>query len=263
MKTPYSLYGGIVTLFIVAATIILWLSLGSRGSVDQGGIDFQSYQITFIIALFTGLIFFLLFSLITGSIPYKQYTQWKDHKGQLFLTLFYIILSMSMGVLAKRLGLFSLINIFKDLPISSSLLPLFIFIISATVSFLSGSSVFTIMAVTPLAIRLTSLYLTHPLVMDDIMFASIAASFSGAGFGDINSPISVNFIISTASSKAPLFKHFTSQIVYSLIAFFMTIIFGYTFFILGINPYLSISSGILAIFILFVVLNKDYAIFKK
>jgi tetracycline resistance efflux pump len=260
---PYYFYGGVTTLFIVAATIILWISLGSRGMVEPGVLNFQSYQITFIIALFTGMIFFLLLSLITGAIPYKNYMQWKDIKGQLFLTLIYIILSMSMGNLAKKLGLFSFIDIFKNHSISSSLLPLIIFIISSVVSFLSGSSVLTIMTVTPLAIRLTSLYLTHPLIIDDTMFASIAAAFSGATFGDINSPFSVNFIVSTASSEAPLLPHFSSQLLYSLIAFFVTIIFGYIFFILNLNPYLSISSGILAIFILFMLFNKDHSIFRK
>jgi Na+/H+ antiporter NhaC len=253
-KGDLSLYGGAAAVFIFLATVVLLLSFGKAGKPEW---DFGSYQRTFIIALFSGIIFIFLFSLITRSVSYDRYMNWKDRKGALFFTLIYLVLSMSMAALARKLGLFSIIGILRNTNLSYSLLPMLIFVGSSLVSFLSGSSLFTVATVTPLAVQITSLYLPHPLILDDVMFASIAASFSGATFGDINSPLSPLFIISTASSESPLFGHFTSQIGYSLVAFFVTIVFGYLFLILGLKPYLSISAGMLAIFVFFMLMNRE------
>jgi tetracycline resistance efflux pump len=253
-----SLYGGAAAIFIFVATAVLLLSFKN---VQYREWDFGSYQRTFIIALFSGIIFLFLFSLIAGTISYNGYRTLKDRKGTLFLTMFYIILAMAMAVLARRLGLYSIIGFLRDAKLSYSLLPMLIFIGSSFVSFLSGSSLLTIATVTPLAVQITSLYLPHPLIIDNVMFASIAASFSGATFGDINSPLSPLFIISAASAESPVLGHFTSQTGYSLIAFFVTIIFGYLFFLFGLKPYLSISTGMLAIFVCFMMINRGENIF--
>lgn len=249
-----SLYGGAAAIFIFLATTVLLLS---SGKVQKGEWNFESFQRTFIIALFSGILFLFLFSLITRTASYNEYKTWKDRKGSLFLTVLYIVLSMSMAVLAGRLGLYSLIGFLRNMKLSYSMLPMLIFIGSSVVSLLSGSSILTVSTVTPLAVQVTSLYLPHPLIVDSVMFASIAASFSGATFGDINSPLSPLFIISTAATEAPLRGHFTSQIGYSLIAFFVTIVFGYLFFLLGLKPYLSISTGMLAIFVCFMMINRE------
>lgn len=73
----------------------------------------------------------------------------------------------------------------------------------------------------------------------------------------MNSPFSLNFIISTAASEASVSKHFISQIIYSLIAFFVSIVFGYLLLIFNLKSYLSISSGLLIISLMFIFIDRN------
>jgi Na+/H+ antiporter NhaC len=132
-----------------------------------------------------------------------------------------------------------------------------IFIFSSIISFLSGSFLFTITGVLPFAIRIISLNMTDPLIVDNLLFAVIGSVLSGATFGDMNSPFSLNFIISTAASETAVSKHFISQIIYSLIAFSVSIIFGYLLLLFNIKPYLSISSGLLVISLIFIFIDRN------
>ena len=239
------LYAGVTAVFIFlavsAASIV-------RGRPLNHEWSYAGYQRAFIVALFCSTVLIVLYTLLSKTVPYSGMGVWKDQKGSLFQTVFYLILALCMTVLARKLGVFHIISSLKTLRLSSGVLPMLIFVFTAGISFLTGSGLLTVAFLTPLAVQLTSLYLPHPLIIDNVMFASIGAVFSGATFGDINSPLSPLFIISTATSEAPLFDHFTSQTCYSLIALFVTIVFGYLLFMAGLKPYLSISTGMLVIF---------------
>jgi Na+/H+ antiporter NhaC len=249
-----SLYAGVCAVVIFLAVSVVLIALGRSLNHEW---DFSGYQRAFIVALFCSTVFIVLYILLSKTVPYSRFREWKDQKGSLFQTVFYLVLSLCMTVLAKKLGIYSIISPLKTIGLYPGVLPMLIFVSTAVISFLTGSGLLTAVLMTPLAIQLTSLYLPHPLIIDDIMFASIGAVFSGATFGDINSPLSPLFIISTAATEAPLFDHFTSQTSYSLIAFFVTIVFGYLLFMAGLKPYFSISTGMLAIFAGFLLVNRQ------
>lgn len=260
-----ALYGTVGSLILIFGLIIGGFIVNQHGYNKLTILNIQNHQIIFISAIFAGIIFIILFSLTTKSQNYSQYKQKRNGiSSALLIALIYIVLAMSIESLARKLGFSSsLIGFLLTGSTRNTLIPMIFFLFSSLISFLSGSFLFTITTVMPLAIRLISLNMTDPLIIDNIIFASIGSVLSGATFGDINSPFSLNFIISTASAETSVSRHFKSQIVYSLIAIIVTLIFGYLVFALGLKPYLSISSGILAISLIFLFINHDIPVLDR
>ncbi len=220
-------------------------------------------------ALFLGILFTFLYSLISRTVHYRD---WKTKNGitlnLLAVTLIYIVLALSVELLARKLSLGRiLIGKWTNRNIPVTIIPMLLFILSSIVSFLSGSAHFTVTSIIPLGVRIMSSNMTDPLLVDHFIFASIGAVLSGAAFGDMNSPFSLNFIIATAATTSPIMRRFTTQIGYSLSAYAGTLIFGYLLFMLGVKPYVSISSGFLVIALAFMFftnsLVKPFKGFKR
>jgi len=259
-----SSWGFFGSIIIVFGSLIGRFLIGYSGFYKIKILNIQYPQTIIVGALFSGIIFSILYAIITGSITYKQLKTNKFNiSPSIFFAIIYIVLAMSMENLSKRLNFTPFfMNMLRENTNAGLFLPMIIFIFSTIISFLSGSYIFTITTLMPYALRLTTVNLTDPMILDNLIFAVIAAVLSGATFGDINSPFSLNFIISTASSNASITGHFITQIVYSLIAFFTSVVFGYLLFVLHLKVYLSISSGILFIAIIFFMLEND-KLYKK
>ena len=224
-----ALYGTAGTFSLIFGIIIGGFILKRHGYNELIILNIQNHQLIFISALFTGIIFIILYLMFTKIETYSQFREKKSGIAYpLLLTLFYIILSMSLESLAEKLSFSSsLIGSLDGRAIQSSTIPMIFFLFTSLISFLSGSALFTISAVIPLAIRLLSMSMTDPLIVNNLLFATIGSVLSGATFGDINSPYSLTFIISTATAETSVSRHFKSQISYSLLSFFITVIFGY------------------------------------
>jgi Na+/H+ antiporter NhaC len=258
-KNPQTaLYGIAGSCLLTFAMICIGFIINRHGLYKLSILNIQNLQIIFISAIFTGIIFSFLFIIITKSDTYSQFKTKKNIISTSFITtFFYLILAMSTEFLAQRLGFSeALIKILNDNPFPVVLIPMIIFIFSSVISFLSGSYLFCISTVLPFAIKIIGLNMTDPLIVDNLLFATIGAVISGATFGDINSPLSLNFIIASASSESSVSKHFYSQIIYSLIAFTITIIFGYLLLIFNLRHYLSITSGLLVISLIFIFIDR-------
>jgi Na+/H+ antiporter NhaC len=259
------LYGMAGTFSLIFGIIIGGFILKRHGYNKLIILNILNHHLIFISALFTGIIFIILYSMFSKI---ETYSQFREKKGgiayPLLLTLFYIILSMSLESLAEKLGFSaSLIGSLHRGATLSSTIPMIFFLFSSLISFLSGSTLFTVTTVTPLAIRLISMSMTDPLIVNNLLFATIGSVLSGATFGDINSPYSLTFIISAATAETSVSRHFKSQISYSLVSFVITVIFGYLLILLGIKPYLSISSGLLVIAGVFFLSTNGIQVIKK
>jgi len=252
-------------LLLVFGMIAANLIVKGRGYDRFSIMSMETHLKTFIGALFTGILYVILFSLITKTESYSSF-KLKDHalSYSLLVTFLYLLLAMSIESLARKLELSSsVIGILFQKPVATPFLPLIFFIFSSCISFLSGSFLITASTAIPLAIRLVSSSMPDPLIIESVVFASVGAVISGASFGDINSPFSINFIISTAAAETSVYRHFKSQISYSVLAFVVTLVFGYLLFAIGVKPYLSIASGMLVIGISFFFLYNDAHIIKR
>ncbi len=259
------IYGMAGTFTLIFGIIISGLVLKRHGYNELIILNIQNLHLIFISGIFTGIIFIILYSMFSKIETYSQFREKKSGIAYtLLLTFIYIILSMSLKSLAEKLGFSSsLIGSLDGGATLSSTIPMIFFLFSSLISFLSGSTLFTVSTVIPLAIRLISMSMTDPLIVNNLGFATIGSVLSGATFGDINSPYSLTFIISTASAETSVSRHFKSQISYSLLSLFVTVIFGYLLILLGIKPYLSISSGLLVIAGVFFLGTNGSQVIKK
>ncbi|MFW6138814.1 MAG: Na+/H+ antiporter NhaC family protein [Spirochaetota bacterium] len=254
-----AVYGTLASIVVMVAAITGGFILNWNVFKTIHSTSIEDFQKIFIGAVFAAIIFSILYSLASGCLGYSE---WKQKNGyisrSLFYTLIYLVLCMAVETLAWRLGISGSLMALVDRKYQFvKAAPLIIFLFSSIISFLCGSSLFTIITVLPAALSMVCSSLPDPLMVEDVIYSAVAAVLSGATFGGINSPFSVNLVISTASAESSVTGHFKTQIVYSGFAFFMTVVFGYLFSMMDINPVLSISSGILVIYMVFRFVKKN------
>jgi len=253
-----AIYGVSAALLIVFGAILLSLLFENRLPTANTIENVRNLQLVFVNALFSGLMFVIIFLLLTKSITYDRL---KPDRAVIpatpLITFLYILLALSVHTMAKKIGFqTSIAALFLKGSLPAVLVPLIVFLLSSAFSFLSGSSVLTILAMMPLALKMLGLNLPDPHIVGNLTYATIASVLSGACFGDTNSPLSLNFIISSAITKSSVNGHFNTQIIYSLIAAGTAILFGYIPLMAGARPYLSISAGFLAITGIFIFIDR-------
>jgi Na+/H+ antiporter NhaC len=251
-------YGFIASIALVFAFIVVGLVLGRAGMREGRIPGLLQFQTIFTTSLFAGIVCALVYSFALKS---SSYTELRDKRSAVpkpfLVSLFYVILVMAVESMAAKLTISTSLMGFLDAgALNPRSIPFIVFLFASVISFLSGSMPFTVGTVMPLAIRLVSRNMTDPLIVDSLLFAVIGAVLSGASFGDMNSPFSVNFILASAAAETSVTGHFKSQIGYSAIAFAVSIVAGYLLLMLNLKPYLSLSSGALLIGLVFFGLNR-------
>lgn len=240
---PLSRYAVPAALVVLFGSVATGLALMDRSAAVGIG-ELRGIRVVFINALFAAVVFVMLFSLITRSCSYRQLNQENSQAFRAPLTVvFYLVLSLAMAGMAGKLQVHQILV--QLWPRQVFFVPLAVFTVSCLVGFLSGSAPLTVSVMLPVALQVISARLSDPLLVNQYIFAGIAAVQSGAVFGDMNSPFSPSFILSTAGAGSSLRGHFRTQVPYSLGCFAVSALFGYTLFALEISPYLSISTGFL------------------
>jgi Na+/H+ antiporter NhaC len=252
-------YGFIGTIALVFAFVVIGLVLGRAGMREGRIPGLLQFQTIFTTSLFAGIVCALVYSFATKSTSYTELREKRSAVPKPYLAaLFYLVLVLAVEAMAAKLAVStSLMGFLAAGTHNPRSIPLLVFLFSSVISFLSGSMPFTVATVMPLAIRLVSHNMTDPLIVDSLLFAVIGAVLSGASFGDMNSPFSVNFILASAAAETSVTGHFRSQIGYAAIAFVVTIVAGYLLLMLNLKPYLSLSSGALLIGLVFFGLNRE------
>lgn len=127
-----------------------------------------------------------------------------------------LILSLAycLNTISKELGTANYVVSITKTWMTPTLLLLFTFITCAFVSFFTGTSWGTYAIMTPIAIPL-AFNLTGG-VINNVIYASIAAVMSGGCFGDHCSPISDTNILSSLASGSDHMDHVNTQMPYAL-----------------------------------------------
>ncbi|MFW6180657.1 MAG: Na+/H+ antiporter NhaC family protein [Spirochaetota bacterium] len=242
---PLARYAVPAALVVLFGAVAAGLALTNRGAAAGLG-EPRTIQVAFANALFAAVVFVVLFALISRACSYRQLTEEHSQAFRAPLTvLFYLVLSLAMAGMAGKLQVHRVLV--QLWPRQVYFVPAAVFIASCLVGFLSGSAPLTVSVMLPVALQAISARLSDPLLVNQYIFAGIAAVQSGAVFGDMNSPFSPTFIFSTAGAGSSLLGHFRTQIFYSLGCFLVSTLFGYTLLALEVSPYLSISAGFLVI----------------
>jgi Na+/H+ antiporter NhaC len=120
-----------------------------------------------------------------------------------------------------------------------------VFLLSATVSFSTGTSWGTMAIVMPLAIPLAVSVSGYDVggVIPPVTVGTVGAVLAGAVFGDHCSPISDTTIVSSFSCDCDVMAHVRTQLPYALVAGVIAMVLGYAPAGWGAPPILLLGIG--------------------
>jgi len=174
--------------------------------------------------------FFLAVTYLTITSSYKKRLRSAVEIGDLIIAgmksvsgaILIIALAYSLNAVTTKLGAADLIiNLFSE-NLSATALILVTFLVTATISFATGTSwgayAMTIPIVLPLAYELTGGQITP------VIYQTIAAIAGGGIFGDNASPVSDTTVLSSVGAGSDHIDHVITQLPYALLIGFLTII---------------------------------------
>ncbi|MCV3415105.1 Na+/H+ antiporter NhaC family protein [Campylobacter lari] len=238
---------------IDAAPFSLFAFRETFGAADASIVLFQAALLATIIAIILGMyrkIFTLKEAIAT----------WTHGWRTMIMTVIILLCAWSLASVIKDLGTSKyLIDLFSDkTPIY--LLPTAIFIFTSIISFSTGTSYGTMGILMPLAIPLAMAVGVHNdlngIELHQYMIINISGVLTGAIFGDHCSPISDTTILSSMGSKCDLLAHVSTQMPYALSVCAISILCGYLPVALGLNVWLGLVFGIIAMIALLFVVGK-------
>jgi len=162
--------------------------------------------------------------------------EWVNGMKSIVVTGVILLLAWSLGGVIKELGTADyLVTLLKN-SIPKFILPTIIFVLSAIISFATGTSYGTMSILMPLTIPLA--WAIHA----DMDYVVICTSgvLTGAIFGDHCSPISDTTILSSMGTSCNLIDHVRTQIYYTLYVALISIFICYLPAGFGISWYITI-----------------------
>lgn len=186
------------------------------------------------------------------KIVFKEYVGGMKGMTDVAITL---VLAWSLGKMISGLGTAEyIVELLKSMEFSPVLVPAFIFLFGAFVSFSTGSSWGTFAIMMPLAIPMAQAF-GFP------FYIAVGAVLSGGLFGDHCSPISDTTILSSTGAECGLVEHIKTQLPYALvngiIAFAAFIIAGAT------KSVFALGFAVVTLLIVMLILNRISAVRTK
>ena len=135
--------------------------------------------------------------------------------------------------------------------VSPEWMPTLVFLLSAVVSYCTGTSWGTMSLLTPLVIRVTWQLIDpsgEEMVHNPIFIASIGAVLAGSIFGDHCSPISDTTILSSRASGCDHMAHVWTQMPYALVVGAVSILAGTIPVGFGISVWICLPVSVLLLF---------------
>lgn len=176
---------------------------------------------------------------------------WVHGMKHLVITGVILLLAWSLSSVIKELGASTyLVSLLSD-SVPKFLLPSIIFVLASIISFSTGTSYGTMGILMPLAIPLANAVGINAgladLALSNYTIIAVSAVLTGAIFGDHCSPISDTTILSSMGASCDHIAHTRTQIVYAIVVGIIAIVFGYLPVSMGLNVWLSLALGTVAI----------------
>ncbi|WP_028274452.1 Na+/H+ antiporter NhaC family protein [Atopococcus tabaci] len=216
------------------------------GASDASIVLFQAALVASLIALVMGVAQ-KIFTVADG-IDY-----WINGMKSLLITGAILLLAWSLSGVMTQLGTADYMVSLLSGSMPPLLLPTVIFLFGAVISFATGTSYGTMGILMPLAIPLAAAL--EPGNAEFVVM-SAGAVLTGAIFGDHSSPISDTTILSSMGAGSNHIDHVRTQLPYAIAVASVSIVFGYIPSALGLNVWISLLVGLLAIVALVWILGK-------
>lgn len=171
-------------------------------------------------------------------------SEWVSGMKSIAITGVILLLAWSLGGVIGNVGTADYLAIVLKGTIPYWILPSFIFVLGALISFATGTAYGTMSILMPLTIPLAWA------ISPDIGFVVTATSgvLTGAIFGDHCSPISDTTILSSMGSSCNHINHVQTQIYYALFVAAVAILIGYIPAGLGVPWFISIPIATVVLF---------------
>ena len=172
-------------------------------------------------------------------------SEWVSGMKSIAITGVILLLAWSLGGVIGNVGTADYLAIVLKGTIPYWILPSFIFVLGALISFATGTAYGTMSILMPLTIPLAWA------ISPDIGFVVTATSgvLTGAIFGDHCSPISDTTILSSMGTSCNHIDHVQTQIYYAIFVAIIAILFGYIPAGFGIAWYICIPVAIIVMYI--------------
>lgn len=172
---------------------------------------------------------------------------WVDGVRAMAIAMVILVLAWSLGGVCEDLGTGPWLVQAVSGALSARVLPVIVFLLSALVSFATGTSWGTMAILIPIVVPLgTALPEVAGLSAgpaEAILLASVSAVLAGAVFGDHCSPISDTTIMSSMAAGSDHVDHVRTQMPYAATVGLVAVAVGYVPAGWGVSPWLSLGLG--------------------
>ncbi|MGL4451311.1 MAG: Na+/H+ antiporter NhaC family protein [Sarcina sp.] len=178
---------------------------------------------------------------------------WVEGCKSLLITGVILLLAWSLSSVLKELGTAAYLVEILSGSVPAFILPSLIFILGSIIAFSTGTAYGTMGILMPLAIPLANTISGGDM---NLIIVATSAVLTGAIFGDHCSPISDTTILSSTGASCDHIEHVRTQLWYALFVAAVTILFGYIPAGLGLNVWICLGFGIIAIITVLMVFGK-------
>ena len=205
----------------------------------------NAYVALFQAALLASIVAILMAVLERIMTIEQAISEWVSGMKSIAITGVILLLAWSLGGVIGNVGTADYLAIVLKGTIPYWILPSFIFVLGALISFATGTAYGTMSILMPLTIPLAWA------ISPDIGFVVTATSgvLTGAIFGDHCSPISDTTILSSMGTSCNHIDHVQTQIYYAIFVAIIAILFGYIPAGFGIAWYICIPVAIIVMYI--------------
>lgn len=189
----------------------------------------------------------------------KAVNAWLTGAKSMLLGCSVLVLAWTLGHVSEDLGTAEFLVGISSNFLSPQILPAVIFLTAAAISFSTGTSWATMSILVPIVMPMAVQLMggsPNDVVNSPIFVSTFAAILSGSVLGDHCSPISDTTILSSTASGSDHIDHVRTQLPYSVTVGIVALVFGYLFIGFGGSLLISITIGVVLLFIAIMVLGK-------
>lgn len=239
-------YNAVIPIFSVITITLIGLYInggGLEGVSVRDAFGNADASVVLLWASFGGTIIAALMSLAQRLLTVKDIVDsWVAGVKSMTVASLILVLAWSLGGVNDDLGTAEFIVGLLKGNLPPFLLPLLMFVLPCLVAFSTGSSWGANTIVMPLAIPLAI-----QLGGTELLVPVVGAVLTGAVFGDHCSPVSDTTIMSSMASACDHIAHVKTQLPYAITVAGVSIIVGFIPAGLGLNPFISLFLGVVAL----------------
>ncbi len=257
-------WNALLPIITVVVVTVVGLLVTGQNSLGGGASWFDALRegnsfVALLWSSFLGCVVALILAVAQRAVNLNEgIDAWVSGVKTLSPAMIILVLAWAIGDICSALHTADFLVHSLSNVISPKMLPLLVFLVSAAVSFSTGTSWGTMTILTPLCvplvIQVSTLAGLEPGLSNQLLLGSISAILSGAVFGDHCSPISDTTIMSSLASASDHIDHVRTQLPYAMVVAGTAIVTGYLLMATGLPVWipLLVSAGVVIVVVRFV-----------